>query len=72
MKKTYKLTGVDCANCAAKMENRIGKLDGVKSCSVNFMLQKLTLETEDDDHTEILEKASVICRTIDREAKILA
>lgn len=72
MKKTYKLTGVDCANCAAKMENRIGKLDGVKSCSVNFMLQKLTLETEDDDHTEILEKASVICRKIDREAKILA
>ncbi len=43
MKKTYKLQDLDCANCAAKMEDAIGRLDGVSSARVNFMTQKLTI-----------------------------
>ena len=39
MKKTFALEDLDCANCAAKMENGIKKLDGVKDCSVSFMLR---------------------------------
>ena len=72
MKKTYKLSGVDCANCAAKMESGIGKLDGVASCSVSFMLQKLTIEAEEERLPEILEKAAAICKRIDRRARIIA
>ena len=44
MKKTYKLQDLDCANCAAKMEDAIGRLDGVSSARVNFMTQKLTID----------------------------
>ena len=44
MKKVFKLNDLDCANCAAKMEAAIQKLDGVKSATISFMTQKLTLE----------------------------
>ena len=41
MKKVYKMQDLDCANCAAKMEREISKIDGVVKASVNFMTQKL-------------------------------
>ena len=47
MKKVFKLEDLDCANCAAKMEAALQKLDGVNAVSVNFLTQKLTLEAED-------------------------
>ena len=37
MKKTFRMTDLDCANCAAKMENAIKKIDGVTNASVNFL-----------------------------------
>ena len=42
MKKTFKLIDLDCANCAAKMEAAIKKLDGVNDASVSFLSQKMT------------------------------
>ena len=47
MKKQFKLDEIDCANCARKLQDELAKLDGVKSVSVNFMTQKLTLEADD-------------------------
>ena len=44
MKKQFKLDEIDCANCARELQDELAKLDGVKSVSVNFMTQKLTLE----------------------------
>ena len=49
MKKHFKLQDLDCANCAAKMEDAIRKLPGVNSATVSFMTQKLTIEAEDVD-----------------------
>lgn len=72
MKKTFKMTGVDCANCAAKMEDHISRLPGVRSCSVNFILQKLVIDAEDELMDDIVIKAGEICRRIDRGAKIIA
>lgn len=72
MKKSYKLIGVDCANCAQKMESGIKKLDGVNSCSINFILQKLTIDFEGGDAEPILKKAADICKRIDRNAEIIA
>ena len=46
MKKTYKIE-VDCANCAAKMEEATKKTDGVKNASINFVMQKMSVEFED-------------------------
>lgn len=47
MKKSYELEDLDCANCARKMQEAIAKIEGVKSVSVNFLTQRLTLEAED-------------------------
>ena len=47
MKKTFKLQDLDCANCAAKMENEINKLEGVEA-TVSFMTQKLTVSAPDE------------------------
>ena len=44
MKKKFKLEDLDCANCAAKMEEAIKKIDGVNDASVSFMNQKLTID----------------------------
>ena len=49
MKKTYKLVDLDCANCAAKMEDAIKKLPGVTSATVSFLTQKMTIEADDLD-----------------------
>lgn len=57
MKKTFKLIDLDCANCAAKMEDAIKKLDGVKSASVSFMQQKLTIEADDAVFDEVVKRA---------------
>ena len=47
MKKVFKLQDLDCAHCAAKMELAISKLEGVNSVSINFLMQKLTLDADD-------------------------
>ena len=52
MKKQYKLDEIDCANCARELP----KLEGVKSVSVNFMTQKLTLEADDAEFDEVLNR----------------
>ena len=44
MKKKFAIEGIDCANCAAKMEDAIKKIDGVNNATVSFMTQKLTLD----------------------------
>ncbi|MCR4689391.1 MAG: heavy-metal-associated domain-containing protein [Saccharofermentans sp.] len=57
MKKTFELEDLDCANCARKMEEAISKLDGVTSCQVNFMTQKMTLEADDASFDKVLKAA---------------
>ena len=71
MKKHFKVTNLDCANCAAKLENGMKKLDGVKSASVNFMTQKLTLEADDETFADVLAKASALCKKLDSKWDIV-
>ena len=47
MKKSFILEDLECAHCGAKMEDAIGKIDGVKECNVNFIAQKLIIEAEE-------------------------
>ncbi len=54
MKKTFKIKDLDCPNCAAKLERAVSKVDGVSSASVNFMLQKLTVEASDGEFDEVM------------------
>lgn len=71
MKKTYKMEDLDCANCAAKMENAIKKIEGVNDASVSFMMQKLTLDVAEDSLEEVLKKAKKICKKIEPDCRIL-
>lgn len=71
MKKKFKMDNIDCANCAMKMEEAIRKIDGVESANINFMLQKLTLEANEEDFEEIIKKAKIAIKDIDDEAIIL-
>lgn len=71
MKKVYKMENLDCANCAAKMEAAINKIDGVESASMSFMLQKLTLDFDESRMDEILKKASKVCKKIEPDCKII-
>lgn len=71
MKKKFKLMDLDCANCAAKMEDAIKKIDGVNDATVSFMMQKLTLDADDDRFDEILEEAAEICKKVEPDCKIV-
>lgn len=69
MKKTYKIE-VDCAACAAKMENAIRKLEGVEAVSVNFLTQKLTLETAEEDQTALMRLVVKACRRVEPDCEV--
>lgn len=71
MKKTFKLEDLDCANCAAKMERAITKIDGVQSATVSFMAQKMIIEADDDKFEEIMEKVVKTCRKVEPDCRIL-
>ena len=71
MKKKFKLTDLDCANCAAKMEDAIKKLDGVNDASVRFMMQKMTVDAEDDKFDAIMEEVVRVCAKVEPDCKIL-
>ena len=56
MKKKFKCE-IDCANCAAKVEDAVKKIDGVNDAKVNFMTQKFTLDADDDRFDAVLDEA---------------
>ena len=71
MRKAFKLQDLDCANCAAKMENAIKGIDGVRSATVSFMTQKLVIEADDDRFDAVLDDAQRACSTIEPDCVIL-
>lgn len=71
MKKVYKLQDLDCANCAAKMERAINKIDGVERASVNFLTQRLAIEADENRFEEIMDEVAKACRKVEPDCKIL-
>ncbi len=71
MKKSYKLQDLDCANCAAKMETAINKIDGVNKATVSFMTQKLTIDAADERFDEILKEAVSAISKVEPDCKII-
>lgn len=70
MKKVIALQDLDCANCAAKMEDGIRKLDGVNSVSISFMTQKMVLDIDENNSEEILKEIRTVCRRIEPDCKL--
>lgn len=71
MKKTFKLQDLDCANCAAKMERGIAKIDGVKQANVNFLTQRMTIEADDERFEEIMDQVVKTCKKVEPDCVIL-
>lgn len=71
MKKKFKLQDLDCANCAAKMEDAIKKLPGVNDASVSFMTQKMTIDAEEAQFDDIMKKVAEVCAKVEPDCRIL-
>ena len=71
MKKKFKLQDLHCANCAAKMEESIKKIDGVNDAVVSFMTQKMTVDADDARFDEIMDEVVRVCAKVEPDCQIL-
>ena len=71
MKKKFKLEDLDCANCAAKMEEAIKKIAGVNDATVSFLAQKMTIDAQDDKFDEIMKEVVKVCAKVEPDCRIL-
>ena len=71
MKKVYRLEDLDYANCAAKMERAIAKIDGVQSVSISFMSQRMSIEADESRFEEIMQRAIKACKKVEPDCRIL-
>ena len=69
MKKRYKFV-VDCANCAAKVEAAVKKIDGVNDVTVNFMAQKMVLDADDARYDEILKEVIAVAKKVEPDCEL--
>jgi copper chaperone CopZ len=71
MKKTYRLENLECASCAAKMEDGIRKLPGIDAVSVNFLSSKLTVESTTVDVVSLEKQIKAIVRKIEPDCDVI-
>ena len=71
MRKTFILEDLDCAHCAAKMQNAISKLDGIKFVNISFITSKITLEIEDEVFEEKLKEVQKIIKKVEPDCNIV-
>jgi copper chaperone CopZ len=71
MKKKFKMQDIDCANCAAKMEAAIKKIDGVNDASISFMAQKLSIDADDERFDDIMQQAQKVVQSIEPDTSIV-
>ncbi len=71
MKKTFKVNDLDCAHCAAKMEEAIKKIPGVIDATMNFLAQKLIVEAEDEKFDAIMKEAVKVCKKVEPDCEIV-
>ena len=70
MKKVFQLEDLDCANCAAKMQDAILKIDGVTDAEVNFLLQKMTITADDASFNKIMKQVVKTCKRVEPDCEI--
>ena len=70
MKKRFSMVDLDCANCAAKMETAIKKIDGVHDATVSFLSQKLTIDADDARFDDIMKEVVKVCKKVEPDCVI--
>lgn len=71
MKKVLKVKNLDCANCARKLEEKLQKVEGVTSCNVSFMSQRITLDLDETKENDILDNIYKTCKKVEPDMKIV-
>ena len=71
MKKRFMIEELCCANCAAKMEDAIRKLDGVQSANIKFLTQKLTLEADEENFSRLLDESERIIKKVEPDCVLV-
>lgn len=69
MRKIAKITGLDCANCAAKLEKLLGKIKGVKAVQLNFMAQRITFELEEQNLEETISEIKSVTKKMEPDCE---
>lgn len=65
MKKKFKVENIDCANCAAKLESAVQKIEGVEEATLSFMTQKLTIEAKEEDFDKIMSEVVSLAKKME-------
>ncbi len=70
MTSNFKLEGLDCANCAAELERKIAKIDGVIEVNINFMTQRMSLIYDENNKEEIIKKVEKVIKKEEPDVEI--
>lgn len=70
MNARFKISGLDCANCAAELERAIQKIDGINSVNINFIMEKMDLSYNDENEDEIIKKLKKVIRKNEPDVSI--
>ena len=68
--KSYRLEGLDCANCAMKIEKGVQQIDGVKEATVNFTSGKLTIDVEEDQLAAVEQETKKVVKKLEPDVKV--
>lgn len=71
MKKIYILEGLCCANCAAKIEEAVNKLEGVNKASVSLMTKRLVMDMDEGKLEDIVTKTKGIVKKIEPDVEMV-
>lgn len=71
MTKVFHLKDLDCANCAAKMERCLSKIDAINHVNVNFLTQKMMIDVVDEEYENVIQQVVKICKKIEPDCKII-
>ncbi len=71
MKKTFIIEDLECAHCAAKMEQAVRNIEGVIDASVNFVKSIITVEAPEEIFDKVMKQAAKECRKIEPDAEIV-
>ncbi len=70
MKSKFKIEGIDCANCAAELEEKINKIDGIENVNLNFFTQKMELEYDETRKEEIMKNLKKVIKKEEPDVEI--
>lgn len=72
MQKYYRIKGLDCAHCAARLERELNKLSGIREANVNFLTQKISVLYANEDFSQTEKTLYALAAKIEPECEITA